>query len=141
MFNRQEQVAVLFLSGSLLVGTGIALVERHDPAALEEFHVIKGAVEVPPAQESAAAVEDPSAHPDAADSADGSSPAVASAVAVNRATLSQLQTLPSVGPRTAARIVLYRDSNGPFRTLDELVKVKGIGSATLEKLRPFATLN
>ncbi len=60
-------------------------------------------------------------------------------VNVNSASAEQLQLLPSVGPALAARIVEFRSANGPFTTVDELVAVKGIGEATLERLRPHLT--
>jgi competence protein ComEA len=58
-------------------------------------------------------------------------------VNVNSATAAQLQFLPGIGPAMAKRIIEFRDSNGPFRKVDELVAIRGIGSKTLEKLRPF----
>ena len=49
-------------------------------------------------------------------------------------------TLTGVGMRKAEAIVAYREEHGPFKTVDELVNVKGIGSKTLEKLRPMIAL-
>ncbi|WP_428241013.1 ComEA family DNA-binding protein [Gynuella sp.] len=40
-----------------------------------------------------------------------------------------------VGPAIAARIIAYRDENGPFASIDDLQKVKGIGAKTVEKNR------
>lgn len=54
---------------------------------------------------------------------------------VNRATADELVALPGVGPVLAGRIVAYRDSAGPFRSVSELASVKGIGAATLERIR------
>jgi competence ComEA-like helix-hairpin-helix protein len=127
MFNRQEQTALLLLSAALLLGTGLAVVDRYDPEAMEEFHVIEGAVEVPAG--APAADRDPPP------------PEPAAAVAVNSATAAQLQRLPSIGPKTAARIISFREENGPFARLEDLLEVKGIGPATLEKIRPQVTLN
>ena len=45
-----------------------------------------------------------------------------------------------VGPRTAEAIIAYRQTHGPFRSVDDLVKVKGIGQATLEKNRAALTV-
>ncbi|MFO7892118.1 MAG: helix-hairpin-helix domain-containing protein [Longimicrobiales bacterium] len=54
---------------------------------------------------------------------------------LNRATASELQTLPGVGPVLADRIVVYRDSVGRFGRIEELGSVKGVGPATLARLR------
>lgn len=54
---------------------------------------------------------------------------------LNAATPAQLQALPEVGPRLANRIVLYRNEQGPFQGVDELLDVRGIGPATLKQLR------
>jgi competence protein ComEA len=61
-------------------------------------------------------------------------------VRLNRATAQELETLPGIGPALAARIVAYRDSAGGFRDLDELERVRGIGAATLAKLKPLLSL-
>lgn len=54
---------------------------------------------------------------------------------VNRANRADLERLAGVGPARAARIVEYRGRHGPFRSLRELLKVPGIGPATLEALQ------
>ena len=51
----------------------------------------------------------------------------ASAVNLNSASVAQLQTLPGIGASTAQRIVEYRQKNGAFKKIDELMNVKGIG--------------
>jgi competence protein ComEA len=56
-------------------------------------------------------------------------------VDLNTATVEQLDTLPGVGPVTAAAIVAWRDANGRFTSVDQLGDVDGIGPARLEKLR------
>lgn len=61
-------------------------------------------------------------------------------VNINSADAEQLQALPGVGGVTAQRIVAFRSANGPFASVDELVKVKGIGSKTLEKIRGLIVL-
>jgi competence protein ComEA len=61
-------------------------------------------------------------------------------VNVNTATEPELETLPGVGPVTAAAIIDYRTKNGPFATVDDLVDVSGIGPSTLEQIRPFVTV-
>ena len=61
-------------------------------------------------------------------------------VNINTADSATLQTLPGIGPVMADRIVAYRQEHGPFAALDDLLNVKGIGPATLDKLRPLITL-
>jgi competence protein ComEA len=54
---------------------------------------------------------------------------------INHATAQQLDELPGIGPAKAAAIVADRELNGPFRSVDDLDRVKGIGPKMLEKLR------
>jgi len=62
-------------------------------------------------------------------------------VNINTASADQLEALPGIGGVTAERIVSYRSENGPFTTVDEPAKVKGIGNKTLEKIRGLIVLN
>jgi len=56
---------------------------------------------------------------------------------LNQATLSQLDALPGVGPATAQAILDYRSQHGRFRSVDDLLNVRGIGDAKLEQIRPL----
>ena len=56
-------------------------------------------------------------------------------VNINTAGEAEFDTLPSVGPSMAKRIIEYRTQNGKFKTIDDLKKVKGIGAKTFEKLK------
>ena len=59
---------------------------------------------------------------------------------INTAEKKNLVKLPKIGIVTAERIIRFRDDYGPFKSLDDLLKVKGIGPKTLEKLKPQITL-
>ena len=61
-------------------------------------------------------------------------------VNLNTATAAELDTLPGVGPSTAAAILAYREENGSFAAVDDLLDVRGIGDAKLEQIRPLATV-
>ena len=58
-------------------------------------------------------------------------------VDINQANALALQTLPGIGPTLATRIVMHRRAHGPFRELDGLIEVEGIGSKRFEKLKPW----
>lgn len=57
---------------------------------------------------------------------------------VNRAGMDELMLLPGIGPKKAEAVVEWRTKRGRFRSLDDLLEVRGIGKATLERLRPYA---
>lgn len=61
--------------------------------------------------------------------------AATSVIDLNTATAEELDTLPGIGPVTAAAIIAWRDANGPFGSVDQLGDVDGIGPARLDKLR------
>ena len=61
-------------------------------------------------------------------------------VNINTASRRELEALPGIGEVLAQRIIDYRNANGPFHSVDDLVKVKGIGEKTLEKIKPYATV-
>ena len=65
----------------------------------------------------------------------GLSTCVFAAVNINTANVEELQQLKGIGAKKAAEIVAYREAHGEFKNVDELTNVKGIGKATLEKLR------
>jgi competence protein ComEA len=65
-------------------------------------------------------------------------PAAPAVVDLNTATAEQLDTLPGVGPSTAAAILAYRSEHGAFASVDDLLEVRGIGDAKLEQIRPLA---
>jgi competence protein ComEA len=132
--TRREGAALLTLSAFLLLGLVLQ-------------HVVEPAAPLPPdpmedrlfAEGSAAIAR--RARPDSAGAAAGpaagpSRGAEAGGVNLNTATSAQLQRLPGVGPKLAARIIEYRDAHGPFRRVQDLVRVQGIGEKTLARLAP-----
>ncbi len=58
---------------------------------------------------------------------------------VNTAGVAELETLPGIGPATAAAIVEHREQHGPYATVDDLEAVQGIGPAKIEAIRDHVT--
>ncbi len=56
---------------------------------------------------------------------------------LNRATLEQLEELPGIGPSMARRILEFREKSGPFRRVQDLLAIRGIGPKRFEALRPY----
>lgn len=89
----------------------------------------------------------PSVAPQPTPSAPSPSPAPAPAassdgiVVLNTATMEDLQRLPGIGPKRAKAILDQRARQGRFRQIEDLMKVKGIGRATIKRLRPLVRLD
>ena len=67
-------------------------------------------------------------------------PTVTRLININTATAAELELLPGIGPALAGRIIDYRTKHGPFKAVEELDHVSGIGPRTLAKIRPVATV-
>jgi len=61
-------------------------------------------------------------------------------VNINTATAVELQRVPGIGPKTAAQILAMRRNVGRFRSVDDLLAVRGIGPKRLAKMKPFLTV-
>lgn len=61
-------------------------------------------------------------------------------VNLNTASSAELETLPGVGAKMAARIIEYRQKKGPFKKVEELMNVQGIGEKNFLKLKPQLTV-
>jgi competence protein ComEA len=64
----------------------------------------------------------------------------AATVNLNTASLAEFEGLPGIGAKTAARIVEYRQKNGPFKKVEELMNVRGIGEKNFLKLKAQLTV-
>src|SRR5262245_51458891 len=51
-----------------------------------------------------------------------------------------LETVPGIGKSLSQRIIAFREKNGPFQSVDDLLKVQGVGEKSIQKLRPYLTV-
>ena len=77
-------------------------------------------------------------HPAAAE---GEPPASHKVVNINQATSADLARLPRVGVKLADRIVAHRKEHGPFRRIEDLMEVKGVGEKFFSTLKPYLTVS
>ena len=61
-------------------------------------------------------------------------------VDINTAGATELQSVPGIGKSLAERILAFREKNGAFGSVDDLLKIQGIGEKSLQKLRPYLTV-
>jgi competence protein ComEA len=66
----------------------------------------------------------------------GAKPVSTVVVNINTASTTEFEGLPGIGAKTAARIIEYRQKNGPFKKVEELMNVRGIGEKNFLKLKP-----
>lgn len=71
---------------------------------------------------------------------EGAPEAVTFPININTATLRELTKLQGIGDSKAQEIIAYREENGSFSAVDELLNVNGIGESTLNKIREFVTV-
>ena len=76
-----------------------------------------------------------------ADQAVASESVIIGKININSANEETLTSLPGVGPTTATRISDYRKANGPFKSVDDLLNIRGIGPKVLDKIKPFVTVS
>jgi competence protein ComEA len=82
------------------------------------------------------------AHPASAQAerAPAKTPALTGIVNLNTASAAEFEALPAIGPKTAARIIEYRQKNGAFKKVEELMNVRGIGEKNFLKLKTQLTV-
>ena len=135
--TKSEAGVILFLSFGLILG-GAAKILKMDKAT-EHFDFSQSDAYFQAASakiDSIIAVEEDTLHAQGG-SQSKAKPSVAFPIDLNLATQTELTALPGVGETTAKRIINFRSSNSKFTSVDDLLKVKGIGPKKFEKIKPF----
>ncbi len=144
-FTPTERVVLLVLVGAFVAGLGLTIFRR-DRAAVPRFDYSAADAEF--ARRSAAATPGPNSHGTMADSTrtsqgpkarggTGRKAGPMAPVDVNSAGKRELMALPGIGEVIAERIIRYRAEHGAFRSVRDLLKVKGIGKKKLEHIAPY----
>jgi len=60
---------------------------------------------------------------------------------INTADSAALESVPGIGKSLSQRILTFREKNGPFQSVDDLLKVQGVGEKSIQKLRPYLTVS
>lgn len=147
MWGREMRAGLAFVLTSLLVGTLVRDWQRDHRARFEDLvaDLERGDAEERslepargPGADSVSATEDHPTDPKPASKRRLAQPSLRpGTLELNRATAPEWERLPGIGPSLAARIVADRAERGPFRSPEGLLRVRGIGPRTLERIRPY----
>lgn len=149
--KRNERIAVVLLLSCLIVLSGIKslyqITVNYDPAAYEELENIfnersrvlqqeeqvilaRYQAEAQITESKAAAAPADTIPPDTSEKNQQNG----GIVNINEATAEQLRQLPGIGPAYAKRIIEWREENGPFTSIEQLLEIRGIGEKRLENM-------
>jgi len=107
-FTKEEKIILLFLLTALFVGTGVLYYKRLNPArSLPSQFIDFDEREIQRPKK----------------------------ISLNKATTEELVRVKGIGPVLAGRIISYREKYGPFRKIEDIKEIKGIGDKTFEKIR------
>jgi len=140
LFTKREKHVILFLVCTLILGYGVKLYQGSH--LYDDFKPV-ASIEKESFEKKARLAYDTSKRKglnSSESSTENDSKLQIEIININTAEKQNLVKLPKIGPVTAERIIRFRDDYGPFKSFDDLLKVKGIGPKTLEKLKPQITL-
>ncbi|GJQ19778.1 MAG: hypothetical protein HBSIN02_01330 [Bacteroidia bacterium] len=120
-----ERKVLLFVTGAFVAGLGVRLYqETFPPAKVFDYTSTDSTFAMLSAGEASSDLPEVARGP----------------LDINRATKQQLMALPGIGAVTAERIIAHRTEHGPFGSIEDLRKIRGISGRKLEQLRPLITV-
>ena len=143
-FTRNESLVVLFLTGSLLVGGAIKVVKDVSGNDSGHYNYEQSDRQFAILAQRADSISESEQETTKISSASVSlkkskTKLPAGTINVNTASKEELMSLPGVGETMAERMMIYREEHGPFKTLEELESVKGIGKKKISRFAQYIT--
>lgn len=150
-FTKQEKLFIIFLLGGILFGSGVKIYRVYYGSGAEansnreKLEQTEAKIAEKSALIDSLLVEDVKNEIPSKKENPGNSKSdkpkenllAKASININTAQLEDLISLPYIGPVLAQRIIDYRSEHGPFRTLDEIREVKGIGIKKLNSIKPY----
>lgn len=115
-FTKQEKIVILFLTGAIILGSGIQWARNRGNLKAIESIKIEGKTNAP---------------------ANG----INKKININSASASELDALSGIGPKIAAEIISYREKSGKFKVIEDIKKVRGIGGKKFNEIRDKISIN
>jgi len=140
MWGREMRAGLAFVLVSLLVGSAFREWKRTHESRFEELVadlVLRDAAENRGGRDQLPGSAGAGRAAGRGAAGDRGPALAASRIDLDRATARDLERLPGIGPALAARILADRAEQGPFRTPEALLRVRGIGARTLQRIRPY----
>ena len=135
LFTDKESAAITFLAVTFLIGMGVDYYRDKSAEDRLAESIPKLIAEDKKFKEAAAMIQ--SGYDHSFDITKLNDDGTLQSIDLNRASLNGLTLLPGIGPIIAGRIIALRESNGYFRSAEELLTIRGIGKNKLNKIRPF----
>jgi len=138
-FTRQEQRFILFLIAAFVVGIGVRSVRVH--AEKTQKDTWKNQREQLWAELQKRAAQEKNLEATSEQLIVDKKKTLTDRINLNTATVQDLQVLPRIGPAISQRIIEFRNEYGPFQTVADIQKVKGIGPKTFKKINEYITVD
>jgi competence ComEA-like helix-hairpin-helix protein len=139
--TKSEAGVILFLSFGLIIGGAAKILKLDKATERYDFSQSDSLFEAASSRiDSIIAVEEDTLNP-ANGGRTATKPHVDFPLDLNKATLIQLTALPGVGKGTAQKILNFRSSNSRFNTVEDLLKIEGIGPKKYQKIKPLVKID